>query len=101
MSSSTEPTGPSPIRLAVLACDKPITPVLAARGDYGDVFRALLRNSVPSPAVDFVVDAFDVRDELEYPEDIDRYAAVLISGSCAFRSICVPRHSLTVRPGAS
>ena len=86
----------SPFRIAVLLCDTPIPPVLATHGDYGAIFRSLFRKSLESykaaaaahadPSVsdlDFVVDAFDVRNKLEYPEDPDVYDAVLLTGSGA------------------
>lgn len=83
----------SPFRIAVLLCDTPIPPVLAARGDYGVIFRDLFRKSLESfkaeaahsdPSVsdlDFVVDAFDVRNKQEYPENPDVYDAMLLTGS--------------------
>ena len=85
MSSSRKP-----YRIAVLLCDTPIEPVLAAQGDYGEIFRTLFRKSLeaveassPDEAseVDFEVDAFDVRTKLEYPENVDEYDAVLLTGS--------------------
>ena len=81
-------SSPSPFRIAVLLCDTPIAPVLAAQGDYGDIFRALFRKSALASASDenapnFVVDAFDVRNKQEYPENVDQYDAVLLTGSGA------------------
>lgn len=86
----------SPFRIAVLLCDTPIAPVVAAQGDYGEVFRTLFRKSLEaiqskSPSgsdVSFVVDAFDVRNRLEYPEDVDIYDAVLLTGSGVSFSWC-------------
>lgn len=90
MSSSTDPLNLSAVRIAVLMCDTPRPDMLATRGDYGEIFRTLFRKSVPSPDIEFAIDPFDVRNKLEYPDDIDRYAAVLISGSGASASPLPP-----------
>lgn len=75
-------SSPNKYRIAVLLCDTPIKPVLSALGDYGEIFRTLFRKSLESESdTEFVVDAFDVRNKLEYPEDVDLYDAVLITGS--------------------
>ena len=79
-----------PFRIAVLLCDTPIEPVRAVQGDYGQIFRTLFRSSLkavraslPDEAseLDFEIDAFDVRTKLEYPENVDEYDAVLLTGS--------------------
>ncbi|TBU42082.1 class I glutamine amidotransferase-like protein [Dichomitus squalens] len=92
MSSSPK----KPFRIAVLLCDTPIEPVVAAQGDYGQIFRTLFRKSLEATQakfskgekdglsdVDFAIDAFDVRTKLEYPENVDEYDAVLLTGSAA------------------
>ena len=81
-----------PFCIAVLLCDTPIEPVRAVQGDYGQIFRTLFRSSLkavkaslPDDAseMDFEIDAFDVRTKLEYPADVDKYDAVLLTGSGA------------------
>lgn len=92
-------------RIAVLLCDTPIAPVLAAQGDYGEIFRTLFRKSLEtiqskSPSgsdTNFVVDAFDVRNKLEYPENVDLYDAVLLTGS----GMCLPSGSLNLKPSTN
>ena len=75
-------SSPQPYRIAILSCDTPIPPVLAEQGDYGNIFRELFRKSLPSDKdFEFIADAFDVRNKQEYPENIDIYDAVLITGS--------------------
>ncbi|KAI8970562.1 class I glutamine amidotransferase-like protein [Trametes punicea] len=83
MSSSSSS---KPYKIAILLCDTPIPAVLASQGDYGAIFEALFRNSLQAigdPGAQFVVDAFDVRNEQVYPEDVDQYDAVLLTGSAA------------------
>ena len=78
-----------PFRIAVLLCDTPIEPVRAVQGDYGQIFRTLFRSSLKAvkaslpeaSELDFEIDAFDVRTKLEYPENVDEYDAVLLTGS--------------------
>ncbi|TFK93407.1 class I glutamine amidotransferase-like protein [Polyporus arcularius HHB13444] len=75
---------PRPFRIAILLCDTPIPPVLAEQGDYGNIFRELFRKSLPSHSdIEFIADAFDVRNKQEYPENADIYDAVLLTGSSA------------------
>ncbi|KAI0746716.1 class I glutamine amidotransferase-like protein [Daedaleopsis nitida] len=77
-------SSPNKYRIAVLLCDTPIQPVLSALGDYGAIFRTLFLKSLESESdTEFVADAFDVRNRLEYPENIDLYDAVLLTGSAA------------------
>ncbi|CDO75289.1 hypothetical protein BN946_scf184334.g7 [Trametes cinnabarina] len=73
-------------KIAVLLCDTPIPAVLASQGDYGAIFATLFRNSLKAagdPNVQFEVDAYDVRNDQEYPKDVDQYDAVLLTGSAA------------------
>ncbi|KAI0826643.1 class I glutamine amidotransferase-like protein [Trametes gibbosa] len=83
MSSASES---KPYKIAVLLCDTPLPAVRAMNGDYGVIFETLFRNSLESvsdPDANFVVDAYDVRNELVYPKDVDEYDAVLLTGSAA------------------
>ncbi|KAH9950737.1 class I glutamine amidotransferase-like protein [Amylocystis lapponica] len=74
----------SPIRIAVFLCDAPPPSVQATEGDYTAIFNTLLRSALPqSPPSDFVLDPYDVRNKLEYPEDVDAYAAIILTGSAA------------------
>ncbi|KAI0674266.1 class I glutamine amidotransferase-like protein [Trametes maxima] len=76
-----------PYRIAVLLCDTPLPSIVAAQGDYGAIFTALFRNSLQATAAaddsEFQVDAFDVRNAQIYPDDVDQYDAVLLTGSAA------------------
>ncbi|GJE98213.1 class I glutamine amidotransferase-like protein [Phanerochaete sordida] len=72
----------SPIRLALLLCDTPIQPVVDEHGDYTRIFDKLFRDSCP-PGVTYVMDSFDVRNKMEYPEDIDQYDGLVMTGSAA------------------
>ncbi|KAI0325131.1 class I glutamine amidotransferase-like protein [Cubamyces sp. BRFM 1775] len=81
-SSSTS----KPYKIAVLLCDTPLPAILASQGDYGAIFEALFRNALREaggPETEFVVDAYDVRNEMVYPKDVDQYDAVLLTGSAA------------------
>ncbi|KAI0360714.1 class I glutamine amidotransferase-like protein [Trametes cingulata] len=75
-----------PYKIAVLLCDTPLPAILASQGDYGAIFETLFRNSLQAVGdrdVEFVVDAYDVRNEQVYPKDVDQYDAVLLTGSAA------------------
>lgn len=79
MSSTT-----SPIRIALFLCDKPIATVQATDGDYTSIFGTLLRKSLPAEAgVEYSLDPYDVREALQYPENIDDYRAIIMTGSAA------------------
>lgn len=70
------------IRIALFLCDTPIPDVIASDGDYTAIFNTLLRKSLPSDTnIDYVLDPYDVRNKLEYPENIDDYQAVILTGS--------------------
>ncbi|KAF9806978.1 hypothetical protein IEO21_08421 [Rhodonia placenta] len=72
------------IRIALFLCDTPIPDVIASDGDYTAIFNTLLRKSLPSDTnIDYVLDPYDVRNKLEYPENIDDYQAVILTGSAA------------------
>ena len=79
---------PAPFRIAVLLCDTPVPTIVAAQGNYEVIFRTLfqkslesLKASTPDSDIDFVVDAYDIRNKMEYPKDIDLYDGVLLTGS--------------------
>ncbi|KAI0646276.1 class I glutamine amidotransferase-like protein [Trametes meyenii] len=75
-----------PYKIAVLLCDTPLPSILATQGDYGAIFTALFRNSLQATTAadsEFQVDAYDVRNAQIYPEDVDQYDAVLLTGSAA------------------
>ena len=65
--------------LAVLLCDTPAPPVLKEDGDYHKIFDTWLRSV--SPLVDFTLDAFDVVNRMEYPQDAGKYDGILLTGS--------------------
>lgn len=73
----------SPIRIALLLCDTPIDEVAKKHGDYRDIFGDFFRNSVPdnAPTPEYVIDSYDVHYKQEYPENIDAYNAVVMTGS--------------------
>ena len=73
-----------PYKIAVLLCDTPLPAIVASQGDYGRIFETLFRNALREaggPETEFVVDAYDVRNEQVYPQDVDQYDAVLLTGS--------------------
>lgn len=74
----------SPIRIALFLCDKPIASVQATDGDYTAIFDTLLRKSLPGDAaVDYVLDPYDVREAQRYPENVNDYRAIIMTGSAA------------------
>ncbi|KAJ3558428.1 hypothetical protein NM688_g930 [Phlebia brevispora] len=70
-------------RLALLLCDTPIPAVQATDGDYSAIFHELLQKSLPNPSAPFVLDSFDVKNKMEYPDDVDKYDGILMTGSAA------------------
>jgi len=70
-----------PIRLALFLCDTPIPEVKATDGDYSDIFNVLLKSAPLSS--EFILDAYAIREKMEYPEDIDKYQGIIITGSAA------------------
>ncbi|KAI0087198.1 class I glutamine amidotransferase-like protein [Irpex rosettiformis] len=73
------------IRLALFLCDTPIPKVIAQDGDYTVIFGELWRKSFPKDqtSVKYEMDSYDVRNKLEYPEDIDKYDGIVYTGSAA------------------
>lgn len=69
----------STIRICMLNADYPVPAVFAQRAPtYGRIFHELLAKA--SPNVNIQSTDFDVR-ELQYPDSIDQYDAIIISGS--------------------
>ncbi|KAI0075619.1 class I glutamine amidotransferase-like protein [Panus rudis PR-1116 ss-1] len=71
----------SPIRIALFLCDTPIPAVQETDGDYTQIFKALLQNS--SPKTEFILDPYDVRNKQEYPDNVEQYSAIILTGSAA------------------
>ena len=74
-------------RLALFLCDTPIPAVLSTDGDYTAIFNDLLRKALPDKSATFTLDPYDVRNKMEYPEDVDRYDGIILTGSGELRSI--------------
>ena len=68
-------------QLALFLCDTPIPAVLSTDGDYTAIFNDLLRKALPDPSATFTLDPYDVRNKMEYPEDVDRYDGIILTGS--------------------
>ncbi|CCM04362.1 uncharacterized protein FIBRA_06534 [Fibroporia radiculosa] len=72
------------LHLALFLCDTPIPGVLASHGDYTAIFNVLLRDSLPvESGIAFTLDPYDVRNKLEYPQNIDEYSGIILTGSAA------------------
>ncbi|KAI4745570.1 class I glutamine amidotransferase-like protein [Aureobasidium sp. EXF-12298] len=73
--------------VAILECDTPLDKVLNKYGSYGDIFTALLKQAseeVSSEAgekVQVECTNYDVVTKQEYPEDLDKVDAILMTGS--------------------
>lgn len=74
-------------RVAILECDTPLDKVLNKYGSYGDIFTAILKQAseeVSSEAgekVQVECTNYDVVTKQEYPEDLDKVDAILMTGS--------------------
>ncbi|TCD67628.1 hypothetical protein EIP91_012193 [Steccherinum ochraceum] len=71
-------------RIALFICDTPIPSVLAEDGDYEKIFNTLLHESRSD--IQYTLDPYLVRkedSEPEYPENVDKYDAIIITGSAA------------------
>ena len=57
--------------------------VLSQDGDYTAIFSELLRKSFPrdETSVKYQMDSYDVRNKLEYPQNIDEYDGIVYTGS--------------------
>ncbi|KAI4721779.1 class I glutamine amidotransferase-like protein [Aureobasidium sp. EXF-10727] len=74
------------LRIAILECDTPLDKVLNKYGSYGDIFTALLKQASQEltesgETVQVECTSYDVVDKQEYPEDLDKVDAVLMTGS--------------------
>lgn len=74
------------LRVAILECDTPMDKVLNKYGSYGDIFTALLKQAAEDltaagEKVQVECSSYDVVDKQEYPEDLDKVDAVLMTGS--------------------
>ncbi|PAV18111.1 class I glutamine amidotransferase [Pyrrhoderma noxium] len=88
MSTNTEfDIPPNATKLALLICDTPVPAVLERDGTYHDVYHTWLRithpkNDIPSEST-FILEGFDVKEQI-YPNlDSNDYSGILISGSAA------------------
>jgi len=72
-----------PPRIALFLCDTPIPVIRETDGDYTDIFNTLLRSSRPD--IQYALDPYDVRNKQEYPnpQDLDKYSAIILTGSAA------------------
>ncbi|KAL0064544.1 hypothetical protein AAF712_008489 [Marasmius tenuissimus] len=72
------------VKIALFLCDTPIPVVLAAHGDYTNIFRTLLESTLP-PNFELVLDPYDVVNKMEYPDDdkLKEYDAIMLTGSAA------------------
>jgi hypothetical protein len=77
-------------RVAILECDTPLDKVLNKYGSYGDIFTALLKQaseevtSEVGEKVQVECTNYDVVTKQEYPEDLDKVDAILMTGSSKF-----------------
>ncbi|KAF9351485.1 hypothetical protein BGX26_010517 [Mortierella sp. AD094] len=84
------PQGKNRIRVALLVCGTPIPPVAEAFGEYPTIFRNLLqrglgelkKQSAIGPDAELVLEGFDVCED-KYPDDINDWDAIMISGSAS------------------
>lgn len=81
MSTATE--SPRTIHVALLICGGLSGPVLAANGDYYEVYTRFLKNSLPPGSnTELVIHGFEVK-EMKYPEDnkLSEYDMIMLTGS--------------------
>ncbi|KAI4749309.1 class I glutamine amidotransferase-like protein [Aureobasidium sp. EXF-12298] len=75
------------LRIVILECDTPMDKVLNKYGSYGDIFAALLKQAAQDltaaggEKMQVECSNYDVVDKQEYPEDLDKVDAVLMTGS--------------------
>jgi hypothetical protein len=78
------------LRIAILECDTPLDKVLDKYGSYGDIFTALLKQaskevtSESGEKVQVECTNYDVVSKQDYPEDLDKVDAILMTGSSKF-----------------
>ncbi|KAF8971972.1 hypothetical protein BGZ46_010193 [Entomortierella lignicola] len=78
------------IRVALLVCGTPIPPVAESFGEYPAVFRNLLQRGLEElkrqgsvdQDTEVVLEGFDVRED-KYPDNINDWDAIMISGSAS------------------
>ncbi|KAA1477948.1 class I glutamine amidotransferase-like protein [Dentipellis sp. KUC8613] len=72
-------------RLALIVCDTPPPSIVDVQGEYREIFSTLFRASLPDGLTDFVLDAYNAKDKMEYPseEALGTYDAVVITGSAS------------------
>ena len=72
------------VKIALFLCDTPIPAILAVHGDYTNIFRTLLEQTLP-PNFELVLDPYDVVNKMEYPDDdkLKEYDAIMLTGSGA------------------
>lgn len=74
------------LRIAILECDTPLDKVRNKYGTYGDIFTELLKHGseeLTSEGEEVKVEcsSYDVVDKQEYPEDLEKVDAILMTGS--------------------
>lgn len=94
------------LRIAILECDTPMDKVLDKYGSYGDIFTALLRQAAQDltaagEKVQVECSNYDVVHKQEYPEDLDKVDAVLMTGSskCLLVDYCIPLSLVDLQEG--
>lgn len=80
------------LRLAILECDVPIQPVLAARGTYGDIFEKVLGASIDEHKkrqdnLEIEISKWDVVNGAKYP-NVNEIDGMLLTGSSRLHSDC-------------
>jgi len=85
---------PASLHVAVINCDTPVPNVLAARGQYSDIFASLLRRATELypdwKSTELVITAYDaVKGELPQQEELEKLNGLLITGSCEM-SFAIP-----------
>ncbi|THW03082.1 class I glutamine amidotransferase-like protein [Aureobasidium pullulans] len=74
------------LRIAILECDTPLDKVRNKYGTYGDIFTELLKHgseelTAEGEEVKVECSSYDVVDKQEYPEDLEKVDAILMTGS--------------------
>ena len=68
-------------RIALLVCDQPAPEIVALDGDNITIFSEMLRKSLPNASMQYTVDSYVVQEKLEYPENVDEYDAIMLTGA--------------------
>ena len=82
------------LRIAILECDTPLDKVLNKYGSYGDIFTALLQQASAEVTAEGAEEVkvectnYDVVTKQEYPEDLSKVDAILMTGSSKFFDTC-------------